>query len=347
MKNKNKNMVNDSNVFWSTAKEFITHQLPDIRKASPNTVSAYRDSLNKYIDYLEVEKQIRRKDITFGDFSRDDVRSFLDWMLNIKKYAEKTCNLRITAIHSLLEFAGYEFGTELMSVYLEACTVKGVKVKDKPIEYFENKQLKALLSAPEIRNKTGRRNQMMLVLYYDTAARISELLEATLSQIHLDAEVPYVTILGKGRKYRNIPLMEKTVLHLKRYFSEFHPEGNRELPLFYTTTYGQKHRLSNDTVEDMIQKYSEKCLKNGVEMPTEPHCHMIRKTRAMDLYKNGMPLSHIQQLLGHEDMSTTSGFYAFATLDTLAKSMDAVNKNASIDGKKWNDKEILKKIYRL
>ncbi|CUX32477.1 tyrosine-type recombinase/integrase [Clostridium sp. C105KSO13] len=347
MKNKNKNAANDSSVFWSTAKEFITHQLPDIRKASPNTVSAYRDSLNKYIDYLEAEKMIRREDITFGDFGRGNVKSFLDWMLNTKKYAEKTCNLRITAIHSLLEYAGYEFSTDLMSVYLEACTVKGVKVRDKPIKYFENKQMKALLLAPEIRNRTGRRNQMMLVLYYDTAARISELLEATFNQIHLAADVPYMTIFGKGRKYRNIPLMEKTVLHLKRYFSEFHPEGNHELPLFYTTTYGQKHRISNDTVEGMIKKYSDICLENGVEMPDRPHCHMIRKTRAMDLYKNGMPLSHIQQLLGHEDMSTTSGFYAFATLDTLAKSMDAANKNTSAEGKKWNDKEILKTIYRL
>ena len=73
----------------------------------------------------------------------------------------------------------------------------------------------------------------------------------------------------------------------------------------------------------------------------------LRKTRAMNLYENGMPLSHIQQLLGHEDMSTTSGFYAFATLDTLAKSMNAANKNTSTEGKRWNDKGILKKIYKL
>jgi len=276
MKNKDKNAANDSSVFWSTTKGFITHQLPNIRKSSPNTVSAYRDSLNKYIDYLEVEKLIRRKEITFGDFNRDNVKSFLDWMLNTKKYSEKTCNLRITAIHSLLEYAGYEFCTDLMSLYLEVCTVKGVKVKDKPIEYFENKQMKTLLSAPEIRNKTGRRNQMMLVLYYDTAARISELLEATFSQVHLDADVPYMTILGKGRKYRNIPLMEKTALHLKRYFNEFHPERDRQLPLFYATTYGHMHRLSNDTVENMIRKYSDKCQKSGVDMPDRPHCHMIR-----------------------------------------------------------------------
>jgi site-specific recombinase XerD len=74
---------------------------------------------------------------------------------------------------------------------------------------------------------------------------------------------------------------------------------------------------------------------------------MIRKTRAMDLYRSGMPLTHIQQLLGHENISTTSGFYAFATLDTLEKSMNTVNNNNSVEGRKWNNTDILKKIYRL
>jgi integrase/recombinase XerD len=67
----------------------------------------------------------------------------------------------------------------------------------------------------------------------------------------------------------------------------------------------------------------------------------------MDLYKNGVPLAHIQQLLGHENMSTTTGFYAFATLDTLAKALNIANKTSNKEEKKWNDKEVLKKIYRL
>lgn len=66
-----------------------------------------------------------------------------------------------------------------------------------------------------------------------------------------------------------------------------------------------------------------------------------------DLYKNGMPLAHIQQLLGHESMSTTSGFYAFATIETLSKSMNAANKEITGAGKKWGDKNILNKLYSL
>ena len=87
-------------------------------------------------------------------------------------------------------------------------------------------------------------------------------------------------------------------------------------------------------------------LKFGFRIKSES-LDLIRKTRAMDLYKNGMPLSHIQQMLGHESISTTSGFYAFATVETLAKSLKKANKEENSEGKKWDNKEVLKKIYSL
>jgi site-specific recombinase XerD len=198
------------------------------------------------------------------------------------------------------------------------------------------------------KNKTGRRNQTMLILYYDTAARISELLDLTVGNVHIRSETPHVTLHGKGGKYRNIPLMGKTVEHLKRYLREFHPDNTIENPMFYTVTHGIKHNLSADTVEGMLKKYAEICRHKGQEMPSMCYCHMLRKTRAMDLYQSGVPLTHIQQLLGHKDLSTTSGFYAFATLDTLAKSMAKTDGGRnSEDIKKWDDKAIFSKLYRL
>ena len=97
----------------------------------------------------------------------------------------------------------------------------------------------------------------------------------------------------------------------------------------------------------MIKKYCEMCVAQGISMPEKAHCHMIRKTRAMELYKSGMPLAHIQQLLGHESMSTTSGFYAFATIEMLSKSLATANREKTVYGKKWNNPDILRKIYTL
>lgn len=339
-----KNNPNSSLVFWETAKGYLYHYLPDVRKASPNTVAAYQSCLNHYIDYLEQQKSCLRKNISFSDFCRERIKEYMDWMLNERLLSPKTCNLRLTAIHSLLEYASNEY-SELMPFYLSACSVKNIKTTSRPIEFFESSQTKALLSAPNTKKKTDRRNQMMLILLYDTAARVSELLSMKINSLHLSSEIPYVTIHGKGRKYRNIPLMKKTQEHLKHYLKEFHNPPRPYDPVFYAITHGERHSLSTDTMEVMLKRYVNVCVSMGIEMPSKPHCHMIRKTRAMDLYQNGVPLTHIQQLLGHEDLSTTSGFYAFATLDTLAKSMEKVNNNLS--AKKWHSQDALTKIYRL
>jgi site-specific recombinase XerD len=65
----------------------------------------------------------------------------------------------------------------------------------------------------------------------------------------------------------------------------------------------------------------------------------------MNLYQEGIPLTHIQQLLGHENLSTTSGFYAFATLETLTKSLEKANPAGT--NKAWKKKKVIEKLYRL
>ena len=331
--------------FWDTAHRYLGHQLKVIRQVSSHTIDSYRDCLNSFIDYLERVENISRKKISFHDFGKETIKRYQTWMITEQGLAPKTCNLRLTAIRSFLEYAAQEY-LWLMPVYTDACTIAGVKTPNHAIEYFEPNEMTALLAAPSGISKTDRRNQMMLIFLYDTAARVAETRQVKVSNLHLDAGVPYVTLLGKGRKYRNIPLMEKTVLHLKRYLKDFHrSDPKTDLPLFYAKAHGLLHELSSDTFEKMIKRYAEQCREGGYPMPDRVHCHMIRKTRAMDLYREGVPLPHIQQLLGHENISTTSGFYAFATLDVLAKAMETVNPDNGV--KSWSDPDILERLYRL
>ena len=341
---KNRTADTDSAFFWNNAADFLNKELPTIRQKSNNTIETYRRSLNSYIDYLEAEKLIKRKDICYKDFNKNNLKDYLVYMKDIQKLSPKTCNLRITAIRALLSYAADE-SVDITAIYVNSKAIKGLSVTEHEIEYFEKAQLKVLLSAPSEDARIGRRNRMILIIGYDAALRVSELISLKVSSLHLDAEVPYVTVLGKGQKYRNIPLMNKTTRHLYNYLKEFHKDKREDNPLFYTTTHGVIHALSEDAIQNVLKKYVDISRKK-VMMPEKVHFHMMRKTRAMDLYQAGCPLSYIQQLLGHESVSTTTGFYAFATLKTLAESIEKANPSGN-EEKIWKNKSIMKQLYRL
>lgn len=77
---------------------------------------------------------------------------------------------------------------------------------------------------------------MMLILLYDSGARVQEIADLTVSSLHTDAKNLYITLMGKERKSRNVPLMSKTVKHLDVYLREFHSKGD-EAPLLGVRTF--------------------------------------------------------------------------------------------------------------
>ena len=344
---KNRTKDHDNVFFWETARRFLDYELLKIRKKSLNTVAAYRTSLNICIDYLENVKGIRRESICFSDLGKENLKEYLMWMTEDKKWRPKTCNLRMTAIRSLLSYASEEC-IDITPLFASSKTIQSLGTPAGEIEYFEDHQMKAILNAPGIEKQSERRNKMLLILGYDAAMRIGEMTKLKVGNLFLDAQKPYIRILGKGEKYRSVPLMDKTVQHLRKYVREFHGDiPDMEAPLFYTVTHGHIHGISDDCIQKVLKKYTEKCRNEGVIMPSAVHFHMVRKTRAMSLYQDGCPFPYIQQMLGHENISTTSGFYAFVTLDTLAKAIEKANPSGENTEKNWKKKDMAKRLYRL
>lgn len=330
--------------FWQLARSYLHDYMPVTRNLSDKSVEAYKQSLKTYLQYLEVEKSIVNEQVTFDVFSRDNIKDYVSWLKG-KSYVPKTINLKLTAIRSFLKYCSEE-DFELRGIYSNICTIKKQKEEKKPIEYLQPNATAAILSAYDTSTSKHRRNRMMLIMLYDTGARVQELADLNLSSLHLDMANPFVTLIGKGKKSRNVPLLQKTVKHLEVYLKEFHTE-NTENSLFYSTLDGKPHRLSTDSISLVLKTAADKARKSCNDIPQRVHCHMMRKTKAMDLYKNGVPLPFIMQLLGHESMSTTSGFYAFATLEMMS---DAMNKAAPVvsgEEKLWKKKEMKKILYSL
>ena len=211
--------------------------------------------------------------MTFDVFSRSNVKDFVEW-LRKKKYAPKTINLKLTAIRSFLKYCADE-DFELRGIYNDVCTVRKVKEEKKPIEYLQPEATKAILSSYDTRTAKHRRNRMILILLYDTGARVQELSDLSVSSLHLDVPHPYVTLIGKGRKTRNVPVMNKTVAHLRKYLEEFHPDLT-EAPLFYSRLNGKPHQLSTDSISLILKTAAQTARATCSEVPENVHCHLIR-----------------------------------------------------------------------
>ncbi len=329
--------------FWVLARRFLHDYMPITRNLSDKSVEAYKQSLKIYLKFLE-EQGISNENVTFDSFTRDNIKDYICWLAN-KTCSAKTINLRLTAIRSFLKYSSEE-DFELRGIYTDVCSVKKVKEEKKPIAYLQPEATAAILAVYDIATSKHRRNRMMLIMLYDTGARAQELADMNISSLHLREHNPFVTLIGKGKKSRNVPLLNRTVQHLQIYLKEFHPEMN-ECPLFYSLLDGKPHRLSTDSISLVLKSAADKARENCDVVPERVHCHIIRKTKAMDLYKNGVPLPFIMQLLGHESMSTTSGFYAFATLEMMSEAMNKAVPSLDKEEKLWKKKDVKKLLYSL
>lgn len=330
--------------FWQLARAYLHDYMPVTRNLSDKSVEAYKQSLKVYLNFLETEKGLTNEKINFDVFTRDNIKDFITW-LKAKKCASKTINLRLTTIRSFLKYCSEE-DFELRGIYTDVCAIKKVKEEKRPIVYLQSSATTAILTAYNTTTAKHRRNRMMLIMLYDTGSRVQELADLNISSLHLREKNPFVTLIGKGRKSRNVPLLNKTVQHLNEYLKEFHPEMN-EQPLFYSLLDGLPHRLSTDSISLVLKSAADRARETCDDVPKRVHCHMIRKTKAMDLYKNGVPLPFIMQLLGHESMSTTSGFYAFATLEMMSDAMNKAAPPIENEEKLWKKIDVKKLLYSL
>lgn len=134
---------------------------------------------------------------------------------------------------------------------------------------------------------------------------------------------PQIFVVGKGRKERCLPLMDRTVAYLKKYISVYHDgSGSGTRLLFYTVTKGFAGPLSQDCVAKIIKKHACAARCTCPEVPEKVHAHMFRRTRATHLYQHGHDIFTIARFLGHEQIETTKE-YLSPSMEQLRRALES------------------------
>ena len=201
---------------------------------------------------------------------------------------------------------------------------------------MSKKAVSALLEAPDSSTKAGRRDIALMVVMYSTAARIDEILSMKVEQLHLDADKPNITVIGKRGKIRTLYLLPKATAHLRAYIKDSHEATpNPSSFVFYSRNTGPTGKMSQNAVNKQLRKHAQTARAVCGEVPADIHAHQLRHAKSSHWLEDGMNIVQISFLLGHVQLQTTM-VYLDITTEQEAKALATLeDENDKSAPKKW------------
>lgn len=301
---------------------FLTEYLTNTRNVSANTVVSYRDTIVLLLSFMNAKHSILPEKLKIESITKDIIIEFLEYMEEEKKCSISTRNQRLAGIHSLFRFIGYQKPENLFLVQ-QILSIPFKKTKQRTVDYLKTSQIKELLNSPDVSTQRGRRDQALLCLIYDSGCRVQELVDLKVYDVRMTIPAQ-VTLTGKGRKTRIIPILNETKEILNIYITEnkLDANGRRDGPLFYNA---QGKKLTRQGVTYILNKYTE---ITGIEHATP---HTMRHSKAMHLTEANINPVYIRDFLGHTDLKVTQ-IYAKTSVEMKRNALQKLKNQDVIPG---------------
>lgn len=305
---------------------YFTQRLIAQRRASPNTIEAYRHTFRLLLAFASERTGTAPSDLDISALDAPLVAAFLDHLQRGRGNSTSTRNSRLAAIHSLYAYLALQHPEHAATIQ-RVLAIPPKRNQRNLLTYLDEPEVDALLAACDQTTRTGRRDHTMIALTIQTGLRISELIGLDCHDVTLTAGANVHTV-GKGRKERCTPLIPATVRVLKAWLRE--RAGAPYDPLFPTIT---GTRPSRDAIERRLNIHVATAARHCPSI-TAKHVtmHTLRHTAAMRLLLAGNDITVIALWLGHEQTSTTQ-IYLHADMTHKQKAIDRTRPNTTRPGR--------------
>ncbi|MDD3453570.1 MAG: tyrosine recombinase XerC [Bacilli bacterium] len=257
------------------------------RNYSLNTISSYNKDFNVFKRYLSINQTTEIKQIDYKF-----IRTYLAYLYE-KKYSNKSIARMISSLKSFYKYLMKKHKIETNPMNL----IKTPKLEKKLPKFLYYDELEQILSIPDINTTLGLRDALILEMFYSTGIRVSEIIKIKINDINFDDR--RILITGKGNKERYVLYGTKMEKLLNAYLI------NSRLKLLQKeNSFLLLNRYGNELTDRGIRKILDTILKKGaLDKHISPHT--LRHTFATHMLDSGADIKIVQELLGHESLSTT------------------------------------------
>lgn len=286
------------------------------RTGSSDTEDAYRRDIERFLEYL--------RDNRISSFEKVGKEDISDYVMKLRSgeiggvpLSNSSYARALSSLKSFYRYLNRSEGVSANPVRM----FKGVSSRRKLPEFLTFEQMETLLDWFDLDDPAQIRDRCMIEVMYACGLRVSECASLLLDKINLNER--YLIVLGKESKERMIPFYPRCEQLIRLYLEESRPlfmAGQEEHGFLFVNRRGKP--ISARSIQMLCEKSGE-----AAGLAVHVHPHMIRHSFATHLLDNGADLRIVQELLGHENLSTTQ-IYTHVTQDRLQKAVDLAHPHS-------------------
>ena len=297
-------------------QEVLDHFLQHIsfsRSGSKATVDAYARDIRRFMDFMK-EHDIENFDDVDKLAMMDYIEALQSGKLTQRKLSSASYSRNLSSLRSFYKFLNRFYQVEENPL----TAIKNPKGSKHLPEFLTIDQVMNLFDSFDISDPVQLRDRCMIELIYACGLRVSECAGLQVSRINL--QNGFLVVLGKGNKERLIPFYPRCGQLIERYLKVRREWMKQNHDTLFVNQKGKP--ISTRTIQNVIAE-------SGIRanLPISLHPHMLRHSFATHMLDNGADLRSVQELLGHENLSTTQ-IYTHVSLERLKKAADEAHPHS-------------------